>query len=193
MKHIFYIKVNSEYVFLLEVELIGFGMIGAGRIGQLHADNIVANPRAKLVTVSDVFPEAAQSLAQKTGAGVATVEEMLARDDVQAVFVASSTDTHANFIEAGARAGKAVFCEKPVDMDAERIRSCLEVVETCGQPLMIGFNRRFDPNFAALQKRLSNGEIGDVEIVTIQSRDPSPPPVSYIERSGGLFSRYDDP
>ncbi len=187
MKHIFYIEVNSEYVFLLEVVLIGFGLIGAGRIGQLHADNIVANPRAKLVTVSDAFAETAEALAAKTGAEVCSVEDMLQRDDIQAIFVASSTDTHADFIEAGARAGKAVFCEKPVDMDAERIRSCLKVVEEFGQPLMIGFNRRFDPNFAALQKRLSEGEIGEVEIVTIQSRDPSPPPVSYIERSGGLF------
>ncbi|KKJ75644.1 inositol 2-dehydrogenase [Kiloniella litopenaei] len=167
--------------------MVGFGLIGAGRIGQLHAENIVANARAKLVTVSDAFVEASETLAAKTGAEVSSVEDMLARDDVQAVFVASSTDTHADFIEAGARAGKAVFCEKPVDMDAERIRSCLEVVESCNQPLMIGFNRRFDPNFASLQRRLSDGEIGDVEIVTIQSRDPSPPPVSYIERSGGLF------
>ncbi|WP_342664250.1 inositol 2-dehydrogenase [Kiloniella laminariae] len=167
--------------------LIGFGLIGAGRIGQLHAENIMANPRARLVTVSDVFADAAQTLADKTAAVVASVEEMLAREDVQAVFVASSTDTHAGFIEAGVRAGKAVFCEKPVDMAAERIRECLKVVDASGQPLMIGFNRRFDPNFSALQKRLAAGEIGEVEIVTIQSRDPAPPPVSYIERSGGLF------
>ena len=167
--------------------MVGFGLIGAGRIGQLHADNIMANARAELVTVSDAFAEAAKSLAAKTGAEISSVEDMLARDDIQAVFVASSTDTHADFIEAGARAGKAVFCEKPVDMDADRIRSCLKVVESCNQSLMIGFNRRFDPNFASLQRRLSDGEIGDVEIVTIQSRDPSPPPVSYIERSGGLF------
>jgi myo-inositol 2-dehydrogenase/D-chiro-inositol 1-dehydrogenase len=94
---------------------------------------------------------------------------------------------HADLIEAAAKSGKAVFCEKPVDLSAERIRSCLATVSKAGVPLMIGFNRRFDPNFAALQKRLRNEEAGNIEIVTVISRDPAPPPVDYIRRSGGLF------
>jgi myo-inositol 2-dehydrogenase/D-chiro-inositol 1-dehydrogenase len=99
----------------------------------------------------------------------------------------SPTDTHYALIHAAARAGKAVFCEKPVDMSADSIRACISVVEKAGVPFMTAFNRRFDPNFAALQARLRAGEIGQVELVTIMSRDPSPPPISYIKRSGGIF------
>jgi myo-inositol 2-dehydrogenase/D-chiro-inositol 1-dehydrogenase len=103
------------------------------------------------------------------------------------VLICTPTDTHADLIEAAVSAGKAVFCEKPVDLDAERIHRCLRVVASSGRPLMIGFNRRFDPNFAALESRLRQGEAGAVEIVSVISRDPSPPPVDYVKRSGGLF------
>ena len=101
--------------------------------------------------------------------------------------ICAPTDMHADLIEQAARAGKAIFCEKPVALDVERIRRCLDVVAKAGATLMIGFNRRFDPNFAALQARLAAGAIGDVEIVTVTSRDPGPPPISYIARSGGLY------
>jgi myo-inositol 2-dehydrogenase/D-chiro-inositol 1-dehydrogenase len=103
------------------------------------------------------------------------------------VAICSPTDTHADLIERSAKAGKAIFCEKPVDLSADRVRACLEVVTAHKAKLMIGFNRRFDPNFASLQRRVAEGAIGQTEIVQITSRDPSPPPVSYIERSGGLF------
>ena len=101
--------------------------------------------------------------------------------------ICAPTDMHADLIERAARAKKAIFCEKPIDLDADRVAKCLEVVKSTGATLMVGFNRRFDPNFAALRQRIADGMIGNLEIVSITSRDPSPPPVSYIARSGGLF------
>jgi myo-inositol 2-dehydrogenase/D-chiro-inositol 1-dehydrogenase len=118
---------------------------------------------------------------------VARLEEVVEAGDVDAILVCTPTTTHADLIERGARAGKAVFCEKPVDLSSARIETCLGIVEKAGIPLMIGFNRRFDPNFASLRRRLADGEVGEVELVTILSRDPGPPPVSYIATSGGLF------
>ena len=116
-----------------------------------------------------------------------SADAIIAATDIDAVLICSPTDTHADLIEDAVRAGKAVFCEKPVDLDASRIEACLKVVAASGQPLMIGFNRRFDPSFAEARRRIRAGEIGPVELVTILSRDPSPPPPSYVARSGGLF------
>lgn len=167
--------------------MLRVGLIGAGRIGTLHGRNIARHPKAELVAVSDAMPAAAQALAKETGAKVAAIGDLLADGSIDAVAICSSTDTHADLIERSVKAGKAVFCEKPVDLSSERIKACLAVVEAAGAPLMIGFNRRFDPHFGALQQRLEAGEIGRVELVTILSRDPGPPPLAYIERSGGLF------
>jgi len=164
-----------------------FGVIGAGRIGKIHAANVAARPDCEVAYVADVDAAAADGLAKATGAAVGAVDEIMNSRDVDAVAICAPTDMHADLIEQAARAGKAIFCEKPVALDVERIRRCLDVVAKSGATLMIGFNRRFDPNFAALQARLAAGVIGDVEIVTITSRDPSPPPVSYIARSGGLY------
>src|ERR1700681_4900882 len=151
--------------------MVRFGLLGAGRIGKLHGGNIAQSPDAELVALADADPAAAKALAQKTGAAVRTVAEIIAAKDIDAVVIATPTDTHADLIEKCAAARKAVFCEKPVDLDAQRIVACLEVVEAAGIPLMIGFNRRFDPNFGALKSRLDQGAIGSVEIVTIISRD----------------------
>ena len=167
--------------------MVRFGLLGAGRIGKLHGGNIAASPDARLVAVADVDENAAKNLAAATGAAAASADEIIADRDIDAILIATSTDTHADFIEKGARAGKAVLCEKPVSLDARRIEACLKVVDAAGTPLMIGFNRRFDPNFAALKKRLAAGAVGKVEMVTIISRDPGPPPVSYIRVSGGLY------
>ena len=167
--------------------MLRIGLLGAGRIGQIHGRNIAAHPSAALAAVADAVPAAAQALSEETGARVLSIEALLEDPQIDAVVIATPTDTHADLVEAAARAGKAVFCEKPVDLDASRIQTCLETVAETGQPLMIGFNRRFDPSFAALKARLDAGEIGKVEMVTILSRDPAPPPLSYIERSGGLF------
>ena len=142
---------------------------------------------ATLVAVADASQEAATSLAAGTGAATATAEAILSDPGIDAVLICTPTDTHADLIEAAVSAGKAVFCEKPVDLDAGRIRRCLETVARSGKPLMIGFNRRFDPNFAALERRLRAGEAGEIEIVSVISRDPAPPPVDYVKRSGGLF------
>jgi myo-inositol 2-dehydrogenase/D-chiro-inositol 1-dehydrogenase len=164
-----------------------FGLLGAGRIGRIHGLNVAARGDAQLVALSDASQDAAAALARASGAKVASTEAILADDGIDAVVICTPTDTHADLIEAAVSAGKAVFCEKPVDLDAGRIRRCLDVVAKSGKPLMIGFNRRFDPNFAALEKRLRQGEAGAIEIVSVISRDPGPPPVEYVRRSGGLF------
>ncbi len=164
------------------------GLLGAGRIGQIHARSAAAHKSATLVAVTDVDAKAAGAIAAETGAAVAkSIPDILGDKSIDAVLICTPTDTHADLIEAAAKAGKAIFCEKPVDLSAERVRACLKVVVDTKAKLMIGFNRRFDPSFASLQKRLAAGEVGKPEIVTILSRDPGPPPVSYITRSGGLF------
>ena len=164
-----------------------FGIIGAGRIGKIHAANVAARKDCEVRFIADADAGAAESLAQATGGRVAGIDAILASDEIDAVAICAPTDMHADLIEKAVRAKKAVFCEKPVDLDAGRVRACLDVVAAAGGTLMVGFNRRFDPNFAALQRRLRDGVIGAVEIVSITSRDPGPPPLSYIARSGGLF------
>ena len=157
-----------------------FGIIGAGRIGKIQGGNIAARRDCQVAFVADADSVAAQALAAATGAKSASIDEILASTQVDAVAICSPTDTHADCIEHAARAKKAIFCEKPIDLDVKRIRACLEFVKQTNATLMIGFNRRFDPNFASLQKRVAEGAIGALEIVSITSRDPSPPPVSYI-------------
>ena len=164
-----------------------FGIIGAGRIGKIHAGNVAARKDCAVSFVADADAAAATSLAASTGGKVGSIDEILASSEVDAVAICAPTDMHADLIERSARAGKAIFCEKPIDLDAERIVKTLDIVKSTGATLMVGFNRRFDPNFATLQKRIADGMIGNLEIVAITSRDPSPPPVSYIARSGGLF------
>jgi myo-inositol 2-dehydrogenase/D-chiro-inositol 1-dehydrogenase len=164
------------------------GLLGAGRIGQIHARSAASHKSAKLAAVFDVDAKAAGAVAAETGAAVAKgIPDIIGDKNIDAVLICTPTDTHADLIEQAAKAGKAIFCEKPVDLSAERVRACLKVVADTKTKLMIGFNRRFDPSFASLQKRLAAGEVGKPEIVTILSRDPGPPPISYITRSGGLF------
>jgi myo-inositol 2-dehydrogenase / D-chiro-inositol 1-dehydrogenase len=164
-----------------------FGIIGAGRIGKIHGANVAARKDCEVRFVADADSAAAEALANATGGRIAEIEAILASSEIDAVAICAPTDMHADLIEKAARAKKAIFCEKPVDLDAKRVRACLDVVAAAGGTLMVGFNRRFDPNFAALQKRIRDGAIGAVEIVAITSRDPGPPPLSYIARSGGLF------
>lgn len=167
--------------------MLRIGLLGAGRIGAIHGANIASHPRTRLVAVSDPVIGAAQALAERTGARVEDIDGVIDNRDVDAVFICTPTDTHADLIEACARAGKAVMCEKPVDLSSARIRECLKTVDASGVALMIGFNRRFDPNFAEVKRRIDAGVIGAVELVTIISRDPAPPPAEYVARSGGLF------
>lgn len=163
------------------------GLLGAGRIGTVHADAIAATAGARLVAVADALPEAATALAGQHGAAVRSIDEIMSDAAVDAVFITTPTDMHADLIEQAARAGKRIFCEKPIDLDVQRVRDCLAVVEETGALLMVGFNRRFDPHHAAVRAQIDAGAIGEVEMVTIVSRDPGPPPLSYLERSGGLF------
>lgn len=166
---------------------VRFGLLGAGRIGKVHAKAISANRDAELVAVADAFADAANELAATYGCDVRSIDDIEAAKDIDAVVICTPTDTHADLIERFARAGKAIFCEKPVDLDVERVRACLAVVEKTGAKLMVGFNRRFDPDFAEVQAAIVDGAIGDVEMVNITSRDPGPPPAEYITRSGGMF------
>jgi myo-inositol 2-dehydrogenase / D-chiro-inositol 1-dehydrogenase len=162
-------------------------LFGAGRIGNIHAGNLARHPHARLRYVVDVHAPAAEALAGKHGAKVASVEEALSDPAIAAVVIGSSTDTHAELIQRAAAAGKAIFCEKPVDLDLERARACVSAVRQAGVVCMIGFQRRFDPTFAALKQRLDKGEIGKPEVLVITSRDPGPPPAAYIASSGGVF------
>jgi myo-inositol 2-dehydrogenase/D-chiro-inositol 1-dehydrogenase len=166
---------------------IGFALLGAGRIGKVHAKAVGSNPQARLVAVADAFEKAASKLAGAYGAEVRSIDEVERSPDVDAVIICTPTDTHADLIERFARAGKAIFCEKPIDLDIKRVRECLSVVEKTGATLMVGFNRRFDPHFMAVRQAIDDGAIGDVEMVTITSRDPGAPPYDYITRSGGIF------
>jgi myo-inositol 2-dehydrogenase/D-chiro-inositol 1-dehydrogenase len=137
--------------------------------------------------VIDVNAEAAARLASRHGAKVVGERDAFADGEVGAVLIASSTDTHARLAIAAARAGKAIFCEKPVDLSLQRVDECLREVEQAGVPMFVGFNRRFDPSFSQLKARVARGEIGAVEQVTISSRDPAPPPLAYLKVSGGMF------
>lgn len=165
--------------------MLKVGLLGAGRIAGVHATAISSNPGSTLVAVSDKFPEAAQKLAAQYGCEARETDAILNDPEINAVLIATSTDTHSDLIERAVAAGKAVLCEKPVDLSLERAKACLKNVN--GKPVMIGFNRRFDPNFGALKAALNNGEIGKAELLSITSFDPAPPPVSYIKVSGGLF------
>lgn len=165
--------------------MVKVGLLGAGRIGHVHARSIVSHAGSQLVAVADIHAEAAEKLAQAHGAEARSTEAILADPAIDAVLIATSTDTHSNLIERAVAAGKAVLCEKPVDLSRDRAKACLKAA--AGKPVMIGFNRRFDPNFAALKAAADKGEIGKTELLSVTSFDPAPPPVSYIKVSGGLF------
>jgi myo-inositol 2-dehydrogenase/D-chiro-inositol 1-dehydrogenase len=162
-------------------------LFGAGRIGTIHAGNVARQPGVTLKYVVDVDRSAAEALARKYGAKVGDAESVFADAGVSAVVIGSSTDTHAELILRAAKARKAIFCEKPVDLALERAHACAEAVRSAGVTCLIGFQRRYDPTFAALKQRILDGEIGDPEMLVVTSRDPGAPPVDYIKRSGGIF------
>ena len=164
-----------------------FGLLGAGRIGKVHAKAVSSDANAKLVAVADAMPAAAEAIAKQYGCEVRTIDAILAAKDIDAVVICTPTDTHADLIEKFVKAGKAVFCEKPIDLSLARVKTCLEVVRAAKGTLMVGFNRRFDPHFAAVKAEIDKGSVGDVEMITITSRDPGAPPIDYIKRSGGIF------
>jgi len=161
-----------------------FALLGAGFIGGVHARNLAAHPGVAFELVADVDAARAQAVADQHGARVATPEAVFDAD-IDAVLIASSTDTHAGFVDRAAAAGKAIFCEKPIDLDVDRARRSADAVTRAGVPFMIGFNRRFDASHAALKEAVGQGEVGRIEIVQLTSRGPAPPPVAYVKVSGG--------
>ncbi|MEM0978469.1 MAG: Gfo/Idh/MocA family oxidoreductase, partial [Pseudomonadota bacterium] len=160
---------------------------GAGRIGKIHAGNVARHKRSTLAAIVDPHGPSASTLADEYGAEVRTAEDVFEDVDIDAVIIASSTDQHADQIEAASAAGKAIFCEKPIDLDITRVRGVVNHLEAHPVPFMLAFNRRFDPNFQAMKAQIEAGAIGDVEMVTILSRDPGLPPIEYIKVSGGIF------
>ncbi|MEM8957320.1 MAG: inositol 2-dehydrogenase [Pseudomonadota bacterium] len=167
--------------------MIRIGLLGCGRIGEVHARSLSRLPGAQLTAVADAMPEAADRLAGQFGAEARSAEAVIGADDVDAVIIGTPTTAHFEQIHAAAAAGKAIFCEKPIDLSSDRVRACIEAVEAAGVSFMTAFNRRFDPHFATLERRLRAGAIGEIELVMITSRDPAPPPIGYIQNSGGLF------
>ena len=167
--------------------MIRVGLLGTGRIGSLHAETIASHSESTLYAVSDIDNNSAGRLATQYGSVVKTADEIISDPNVDAILIATSTDTHSDFIEQASSAGKAILCEKPVDLSLTRAKKCLEKVSAANNPIMVGFNRRFDPNFAQLKKSLDGGEIGKRELLTITSFDPAPPPISYVKTSGGLY------
>jgi myo-inositol 2-dehydrogenase/D-chiro-inositol 1-dehydrogenase len=169
---------------------IKIGIIGAGRIGKIHADNLRRHPQAEIVAVSDLFagPELTE-WALERGIPIVTKdsEELLANPDIDAVFICSSTDTHVPLIKLAAQQGKHIFCEKPVSMDIRQTEEALEEVRKAGVQLQVGFNRRFDHNFKRIREHVQAGAIGETHLIKITSRDPAPPPEAYIKVSGGIF------
>jgi myo-inositol 2-dehydrogenase/D-chiro-inositol 1-dehydrogenase len=168
---------------------VTLGIIGAGRIGRLHVDNLLSVPQVKIKAVSDVVVDHLQEWAASKGISVLTTnyQDLLADPEIDAVFICSPTSTHAQIIQEAARAKKHIFCEKPVSFSAEQTIEALRVVEEEGVQLQVGFNRRFDPNFKKVRDHVQQGEIGQPHILKITSRDPQPPSVDYILTSGGLF------
>ena len=168
--------------------MIRIGLLGAGRIGQIHARAVSALDNVEIVAVYDPFDEAAAYVQAMTGAARRTsVMEIVDDPEINAVIIASPTNQHADQIIEAAQAGKHIFCEKPIDLDLKKVRECVAEVEKAGVQLMIGFNRRFDYNFNAVKRNIDNGEVGEVELVQITSRDPEAPSAAYLKNSGGLF------
>jgi len=169
---------------------VNVGLIGAGRIGKLHAEHLAFRiPQANLVTVTDIYVEAAQKCAADFNIPNASHDHRVVMDDpnIDAVVICSSTNTHAQMIEEAAAAGKHIFCEKPIDFDLARIDKALQSVDDAGVKLMVGFNRRFDPNFKRVRDLVAEGAVGTPHILKITSRDPGPPPIEYVKVSGGIF------
>lgn len=169
---------------------VKIGVIGVGRIGRLHVQNLQSSvPRASVISVSDVSQQALESVSKEFGVAQATTDYrvLLENEDIDAVVICSPTDTHDRLIIEAAESGKHVFCEKPIALDLQRIDRALEAVKKSGVKLMVGFNRRFDPSFRKARELVLSGAIGRPHVVRITSRDPQPPPLSYVKVSGGLF------
>lgn len=169
---------------------LNVGIIGAGRIGQVHAKSITYHiPQAKIVAISDIYYEGAEKVAESLGIPNAYEDyhEILNNPEIDAVLICSSTDTHADIAVEAAEAGKHIFCEKPVDLTVAKIKKVIAAVEKAGVKLQIGFNRRYDHNFAEIKRLANDGKLGKLQTIKITSRDPEPPSIDYVKVSGGIF------
>ena len=172
------------------MEKVNVGVIGVGRIGSMHARNLKYQvPGVNVLGVADVFEESAQKVAKELNVPIAEKDyrALLENKNIEAVVICSSTDTHAQIISEAAQAGKHIFCEKPIALDVEKIDQAIAAVKKAGVKLQVGFNRRFDPSFKKAKDLVAKGKIGIPHLVRITSRDPEPPPISYIKISGGIF------
>ena len=172
------------------MEKLKVGIIGAGRIGQVHAKSITYHiPQAEIVAISDIYVEGAKKVAGELGIPnyYEDYHEILNNPEITAVLICSSTDTHADIAIEAAKAGKHIFCEKPVDLTVEKIKAVIAAVDEAGVKLQIGFNRRYDHNFAQIKNLANEGKIGELQTIKITSRDPEPPPIAYVKVSGGIF------
>ncbi|MGE8106199.1 inositol 2-dehydrogenase [Allorhizobium sp. NPDC080224] len=168
--------------------MLRIAVLGCGRIGQMHAANIARHPRAELAAVFDVHRPSAEKVAAAQGVSAAqSAEEIFASSSVDAVLIATATPTHADYIEMAVAAGKAVLCEKPIDLNLDRVNACAAKIGQTKVPIQLGFNRRYDPGHSAARAAMLAGEIGELHQVIITSRDPSLPPRAYLEAAGGLF------
>ena len=168
--------------------MLRIAVLGCGRIGQMHAANVAKHPRAELACVYDVHQPSAERVAKAQGVvAAASAEEVFGSDKVDAVLIATATPTHADYIEMAIAAGKAVLCEKPIDLSLARVDACAEKIRGTSIPIQLGFNRRYDPGHSAARKAMLAGDIGDLHQVVITSRDPALPPRAYLEAAGGLF------
>lgn len=172
------------------MEKVNIGVIGVGRIGRLHARNLKYQvPGTKVLAVADIFEKSAREVAAQLEIPIAEKDYriLLENKDIDAVVICSSTDTHAQIISEAAQAGKHIFCEKPIALDVDKIDQAITAVKKAGVKLQVGFNRRFDPSFKKAKELVAKGTIGTPHLVRITSRDPEPPPISYIKVSGGIF------
>ena len=172
------------------MEKVNVGLIGVGRIGRLHARNLKYQiPGTKVLAVADIFEESARETASQLEIPIAEKDYRILLDnaDIDAVVICSSTDTHAQIIVEAAKAGKHIFCEKPIALDLDKIDQAIAAVKRSGVKLQVGFNRRFDPSFKKAKELVAKGTIGIPHLVRITSRDPEPPPIGYVKVSGGIF------
>ena len=167
--------------------MIRFAQFGAGFIGKIHGANIAKHPRSELTYIYDVYPAAAEELAAKLGAKVASSPEEIWDSDVDAVLIASSTNTHADLLSSAIQARKPIYCEKPIDLDINRVKAVAQQAQRTKLPILVGFSRRFDPNHLGIRESLQKGELGKLEMMHITARDPKPPALSYVKVSGGQY------
>src|SRR5215216_3285057 len=167
--------------------MIKFAQFGAGFIGKIHGANIAKHPKSELEYIYDVYPAAAEQLAAQLGAKIAASPQEIWDSDVDAVLIASTTNTHADLLSEALKAGKPIYCEKPIDLDIERVKAVAQEAQKSDRPILVGFSRRFDPNHVGIREALHKGELGKLEMMHITARDPKPPAIAYVKVSGGQY------